>query len=86
MRRSNWTPSIVPSGYDQTVYLVADNFGIAVLAAANTMLRSHSPATDRSFSASDMTSLQSRTVASANKLPVEEFEDMSLIFSTAPKR
>src|SRR5204863_9065650 len=27
MRRSNWTPSIVPNGNDQTVYLVADDFG-----------------------------------------------------------
>ena len=27
MRRSNWTPSIVPNGDDQTVYLVADDFG-----------------------------------------------------------
>jgi hypothetical protein len=27
MRGSNWTPSIVPGGYDQTVYLVADDFG-----------------------------------------------------------
>lgn len=27
MRRSNWTPSIVPSGDDETVYLVADDFG-----------------------------------------------------------
>jgi hypothetical protein len=26
MRKSNWTPSIVPSN-DQTVYLVADDFG-----------------------------------------------------------
>jgi hypothetical protein len=26
-RSSNWTPSIVPSDYDQTVYLVADDFG-----------------------------------------------------------
>jgi hypothetical protein len=23
----NWTPSIVPGGHDQTVYLVADDFG-----------------------------------------------------------
>src|SRR3954453_10000882 len=23
----NWTPSIVPRGHDQTVYLVADDFG-----------------------------------------------------------
>ena len=27
MRRSNWTPSIVPSGNDETIYLVADDFG-----------------------------------------------------------
>ena len=27
MRKSGWTPSIVPSGNDQTVYLVADDFG-----------------------------------------------------------
>ncbi len=27
MRRSSWTPSIVPNGNDETVYLVADDFG-----------------------------------------------------------
>ena len=27
MRRSNWTPSIVPNDNDETVYLVADDFG-----------------------------------------------------------
>ena len=27
MRRSAWTPSIVPTDNDQTVYLVADDFG-----------------------------------------------------------
>jgi len=27
MRRSNWTPSIVPSHNDETVYLVSDDFG-----------------------------------------------------------
>ena len=27
MRRSNWTPSIVPNGDDQNVYLVVDDFG-----------------------------------------------------------
>jgi hypothetical protein len=25
--RGNWTPSIVPSGHEQTVYLVLDDFG-----------------------------------------------------------
>jgi hypothetical protein len=27
MRSSSWTPSIVPGGDDETVYLVADDFG-----------------------------------------------------------
>ena len=27
MRKSDWTPSIVPNGHDTTVYLVADDFG-----------------------------------------------------------
>jgi hypothetical protein len=27
MRRSAWTPPIVPTDNDQTVYLVADDFG-----------------------------------------------------------
>jgi hypothetical protein len=27
MRRSGWTPSIVPNGDDQTVYIVVDDFG-----------------------------------------------------------
>jgi hypothetical protein len=27
MRRSNWTPSTVPKGDDQSVYLVLDDFG-----------------------------------------------------------
>jgi hypothetical protein len=27
MRRSNWAPSIVPNGHEETVYLVADDFG-----------------------------------------------------------
>jgi hypothetical protein len=27
MRRSGWTPSIVPDGDDQNVYLVMDDFG-----------------------------------------------------------
>jgi hypothetical protein len=27
MPRTGWTPSIVPGGADQTVYLVVDNYG-----------------------------------------------------------
>ena len=46
---------------------------VALLAAATTMLRSHSPSSDR-------------PVGAADKLPTENFEDMSLVFSTATKR
>ena len=60
---------------------------VALLAAATTMLRSHSPSTDRSVGAADMASLrQSRIATGSNKLPTENFEDMSLVFSTAAKR
>ncbi len=44
---------------------------VALLAAATTMLRSHSPSTDRPVGAADTT---------------ENFEDMSLVFSTVAKR
>lgn len=27
MRRSSWTPSIVPNDFDQNIYLVVDDFG-----------------------------------------------------------
>jgi hypothetical protein len=51
------------------------------------MLRSHSPSTDRPVGAADMASLQqSRIATGSNKLPTENFEDMSLVFSTVAKR
>jgi len=59
---------------------------VALLAAATTMLRSHSPSTDRPVGAADMASLQkSRIATGSNQLPIEHFEDMSLVFSTAAK-
>jgi hypothetical protein len=36
MRRSSWTPSIVPDGDDQNVYLVMDDFGRRGLAFRET--------------------------------------------------
>lgn len=38
MRRSSWTPSIVPNDLDQTVYLVVDDFGRAGLSFHETNL------------------------------------------------
>jgi hypothetical protein len=36
--RRNWTPSIVPNGHDQTVYLVVNNYGKSGAAFAETDL------------------------------------------------
>jgi hypothetical protein len=55
---------------------------IALFAAATTMLRSHTPATSRAAGSSDAMALQQlHSAAGVNKLPIEEFEDQSLVFS-----
>ena len=57
---------------------------VALLAAATTMLPSRSPATSRASVTAGMMSLQELHAATGvNKLPIEEFEDMSLVYSTA---
>jgi hypothetical protein len=57
---------------------------VALIAAATTVLRSHSPSAVR---AAGMVSLQDpHTAAAVNKLPIEDFEDMSLVYSTTTKR
>ena len=59
---------------------------VALLAAATT-LRSHSIiSADRSDATYGMASARkSPTLAGVSKLPVEEFEDMSFVFSTPAK-
>ena len=66
--------------------LVISGFiAVALLAAVITMLPSHSLLGHRAgVTAGKGSSQQASTVA--NKLPVEEFEDMSFVFSTPPKR
>jgi hypothetical protein len=57
---------------------------VALIAAATTVLRWRSPSIDR---AAAIMSLQELYAApGVNKLPIEEFEDMSLVYSTATKR
>ena len=59
---------------------------VVVLAAATTMLRSHSPSAGGSAGPAGMMSLQEFHAApGVNKLPIEEFEDQSLVFSTAKR-
>ena len=67
-------------------FLIISAFA-AVAMFSTVTLRSHSPAMDISFATADGMSLQALTSAvDVNKLPIEEFEDMSLVYSTATKR
>ena len=67
--------------------MIAGFVAIAVLAAATTMLRSHLFADSHAAATTGMASSQQRQTSTVvNKLPVEEFEDMSLVYSTPPKR
>ena len=58
---------------------------VALLAAGTVILRS--PPTELFAAAAAMPSLQElHTAASVNKLLIEDFEDMSLVYPTATKR
>ena len=59
----------------------------ALLAAAITMLPSNSLLGQRAAGTTGLASSQQRQASTvANKLPIEEFEDMSFVFSAPPKR
>jgi hypothetical protein len=57
---------------------------VALLAAGTTMLRSHSPTSDRPAGNAGMVSLRElpSSAADVNKLPIEDFEDQSRVYST----
>jgi hypothetical protein len=65
--------------------LISAFVAIAIVAIATTMLRSH--ASDRPAEPAGLMTLQELHGGDrVNKLPVEEFEDQTLVFSTAAKR
>ena len=65
--------------------MISGFIAVALLAAVITMLPSHSLFGHRAaMTTGKASSQQASTVA--NKLPVEEFEDMSFVFSTPQKR
>ena len=67
--------------------MISGFVAIALLAAAITILPSHSLLGHRATVTSGAASSQQpQATTVANKLPIEEFEDMSLVFSSAPKR
>ena len=55
---------------------------VALLAGATTMLWSHAPSIDRPVGPAGMMSLQELHAAAGVKLPIEDFEDQSLVYST----
>ena len=60
---------------------------VVMLAAATTVLQSHSSATRFSAGTAGMMSVQElHAAAGLKKLPIEDFEDQSLVYSAAPKR
>ena len=59
---------------------------VAFFAAATTVLRSHSSATNFAVGSAGAMSVQELHGIDVNKLPIEDFEDQSLVYSTAPKR
>jgi hypothetical protein len=62
-------------------------FAVVLLVAATTMLRPHSLSAARTVGAAGMPSLQElHTTAGVNKLPSEDIEDMSLVYSNVTKR
>lgn len=67
--------------------MIAGFVAVALLASATIALRSHSLTSSRAAVTTGMASAKnSQTTTGANKLPVEEFEDMSLVFSTKTKQ
>ena len=59
---------------------------VALLIAANAVLRSNSSATSFSAGPAGLMSVQELGAAAGlNKLPIEEFEDLSLVYPAAPK-
>ena len=67
--------------------MISGFVAVALLAAATTMLRSHSlPGLRTAGAVGTSSSQQHRAAVDVNKLPVEEFEDMSLVYSIPPKR
>jgi hypothetical protein len=65
--------------------LLVSGFVAVALLAATTILRSHSTSDDRLAAVTTGTASAKKAPAGITRLPVEEYEDMSLVFSTPTK-
>ncbi|MBR1268146.1 hypothetical protein JQ629_11565 [Bradyrhizobium sp. AUGA SZCCT0222] len=66
--------------------MISGFIAVALLAVTITMLPSHSLWGHRAGTTGLASSQQRSVSTAANKLPIEEFEDMSFVFSHPPKR
>jgi len=67
--------------------MVSAFVAVGILAVATSMLWSRSPSTGHPVEPAGLMTLQEmHSGARANKLPIEEYEDQSLVYSTATKR
>jgi hypothetical protein len=74
-----------PTEFSMKRLLISGFVAVALLAVATT-LRSYSISSDRSFVTTGAAlSKKSPAAAGVTRLPIEEFEDMSLVFSTPAK-
>jgi len=85
MRWCKATLQIEPTEFSMKRLLISGFVAVALLAVATTM-RSHSISNERSTVTTGV-ALSKKSPASADvtRLPIEEFEDMSLMFSTPAK-
>jgi hypothetical protein len=78
------TLHIEPTEFFMKRLLISGFVAVALLAVATTM-RSYSISSDRSFVTTGVALKKSPAAAGVTRLPIEEFEDMSLVFSTPTK-
>ena len=79
------TLHIEPTEFFMKRLLISGFVAVALLAVATT-LRSYSISSDRSLVTTGVAlSKKSPAAAGVTRLPIEEFEDMSLVFSTPAK-
>jgi hypothetical protein len=64
--------------------MISAVMALALMATATTMLRSHSPSTDRTAGMMSLQELHSS--AGVSKLPTEEYDDMSLVYSNKDRK
>jgi hypothetical protein len=64
--------------------LLISGFVVVALLAATTILRSHSTSDDRLVAMTTGKASAKKSPSGVTGLPIEEFEDMSLVFSAAP--